>query len=278
MNARQVHAVLAAGVYNPQRIARWRRDPRLLVKLGIEPGTLDLAALWKFAGLTAKVRHNGVRRELPMTFRFMRFAGLEIEIFASYAASCGAAGRPFAPTNQGRIRDLAAFLERTLDLKRIDHSLLWDLIRHEQALAVLAHSASRPAALARARRALSSVPAAGSILIVRGEIILHRMGSDPRMIAQALSQAAPKLDRKRLAPRYYCYWRTDGEPAETRIVELDEFGYYVLSSIDGVRAVSEINIALGGSRRPSRNFLKALGQLASTGIIGFEQASRSRKK
>ncbi len=37
MTARQVHAVIAAGVENPELIARWQRDPRLLLAQGVEP-------------------------------------------------------------------------------------------------------------------------------------------------------------------------------------------------------------------------------------------------
>ena len=88
MNARRVHAVLAAGVEDPMLIAGWRTEPARLVRLGIEPESLDLNALWKLAGLTIKVRHNGVRQQLPGTFRLMAAAGLEISLFADYAA-CG---------------------------------------------------------------------------------------------------------------------------------------------------------------------------------------------
>ena len=78
VNARQVHAVLAAGVENPTLISRWRAEPARLLRLGIDPECLDLDALWKFSGLTIKVRHNGVRQQLPCTFRLMAAAGLEI--------------------------------------------------------------------------------------------------------------------------------------------------------------------------------------------------------
>ena len=67
MNARRVHAVLAAGVENPTLISEWRAEPARLVRLGIDPECLDLDALWKFSGLTIKVRHKTVVLGLNIT-------------------------------------------------------------------------------------------------------------------------------------------------------------------------------------------------------------------
>ena len=78
MNARRVHAVLAAGVQNPALIEAWRRDPELLRGLGLDPAKVDLDALWKFAGLTLKVRHNGIREDLPLTFRLLHVTELAV--------------------------------------------------------------------------------------------------------------------------------------------------------------------------------------------------------
>ena len=128
MTARQVHAVLAAGVDDPALLAGWEQDPERLRAHGIE--TIDLDAIRKFAGLTAKVRHNLLRDDLPLTFRLLNVAGLEIEVFAAYAA----VRRKFAATTAERIRDLVAFLDGWVDRERREHVLLWDLIRHEAAI------------------------------------------------------------------------------------------------------------------------------------------------
>ena len=61
MKANKVHAVIAAGLQSPALITRWREDPNQLRKCDIEPESFDLDALQKFAGLTTKVRHNGLR-------------------------------------------------------------------------------------------------------------------------------------------------------------------------------------------------------------------------
>jgi len=274
MTARKVHAVLAAGAYRPDLIARWQKDPQLLLNQGLEPGSIDLSALWKFAGLTVKVRHNGIRQELPMTFRLMNLAGFEIELFASYATSRASKGQPYAATPADRARDLIAFLEQWLDLGATNHSLLWDMIRHEHALATLAKSvSSTPLPLATdhpgpSRGALS----ASSVPLVRGEIILHEMRCDPRAVESALFQRPPPLNQIPLGTRHFCYWRP-ATAAEIRILELDEFGFYALSFVDGVHSAAELSRQLGGSRRPTRRFLRLLSLLEETGILGFQPAS-----
>ena len=57
----RLHALVSAGIENPALIARWRADPELLRGHGIEPSMVDLESLWRFAGLTVKVRHHALR-------------------------------------------------------------------------------------------------------------------------------------------------------------------------------------------------------------------------
>ena len=144
MTAARLHAVVSAGIANPALIARWRSDPELLRGHGIEPSTLDLDALWKFAALTVKVRHNALRDELPATFRLMNVAGLEIELFTAYAIDIATRHARFAPTAEGRTLDLLVFLEGWIDRDNWNHILLWDLIRHERAMGRLARTSPAP--------------------------------------------------------------------------------------------------------------------------------------
>ncbi len=276
MTARRVHSVLAAGVQNPALISRWQKDPQILRGQGIEPGTIDLTALWKFAGLTIKVRHNGMRNDLPMTFRLMSLAGLEIEVFASYATFCSSKRRRFAATPEGKARDFIAFLEQWLDFGATHHLLLWDLIRHEQALALLARSGSSKPPLVTTGHSTPSLrpPSGSSVPLACGDIILYEMRCDPRAVELSLFQSPPQLSQIPLGTRYYCYWRSD-KTAEIRILELDEFGYYAASFVDGVRSTAELSLQLGGSRRPTRGFLRSLSQLAAVGILDFKPGSKT---
>ena len=266
MSARHVHALLAAGVQDPRLIASWQHEPERLLRLGVEPGSIDLDALWKFAGLTVKVRHNGLRDPLPLSFRLMNVAGLEIEVFAAYASFRAADGAGFAPDTAGRIRDLIAFLANWLNRTRPAHAMLWDLIRHEAALAELAQPpanvVARHAELADRRISSSSIPK------LRGELILHEMQFDPAAVAAALRQSKPPLDAVPTRQRYVAYWRPD-DGEEVCIVELDAFGHSVLSLVDEQRSLSDLAQTLCGKRKPGRRFLQLIGQLADARMLAF---------
>ena len=275
MTAARIHAVIAAGLANPQLLARWQREPELLRSYGVEPATLDLTALWKFAGLSAKIKHNALRADLPLTFRLLNVAGLEIEVFASYASARAASGESFADTTEARVQDLLAFLEHWLDLDRREHALLWDLIRHERALTRL----SRPLGAARvsAEPQLETAPRATSVPRVCGEIVLHEMRCDPRKLAVALRERSPRLEAVAAGTFHLCYWRNGARP-ELHILELDELGFYLLSLADGEHTAADLSRCLQGGRRPSPQFLRALGDLAALGVLTFGKSPRSGSK
>ena len=267
MFASQTHAVIAAGLENPALLARWRQEPNLLRECGVDPEAVDLDALWKFAGLTTKVRHNGLRGDLPLTFRLLNVAGLEIELFASYASFQATEGRRYAPTTEERSRDLSLFLEQWLDFDRREHALLWDLMRHEMTLARLrktCHSIDE-ATVDDAPAPLR--PRSNSIPQLSGEVVLHEMRSDPRVTEVILRQKRPRLDQVPLATFYSCYWLRNA--AELFTLELDELGFYLLSLIDGEKSLADVGCMITGSRRPSRELLNAFAELATTGVVAF---------
>jgi len=269
MTARLVHAVLAAGLENPALIARWRDDPQALTAHGAELGKIDLDSLRKFAGLAAKIRHNGIREKLPLTFRLMSVAKLEIDVFAAYAEDRARKGERFAPAIDDKIRDLVAFLGTWLDLDDVHHCLLWDLVRHEQALAELSQPPADGKAATVAADATRLTAAARPR--INGQTILHEMRCDPDAVRDRLYQSAPRMDDIDLGPRFFCYWRPDGADA-IQILQLDDLGYYLLGLIDGVRSVADLSAELGCGRRPGRPFLHALQQLAASGILGVGRA------
>lgn len=275
MNARRVHAVIAAGVENPELLALWQREPELLRNSGVDPDKLDLSALWKFAGLTAKVRHNGLRADLPLTFRLMNVAGLEIDVFASYASFRASEGGRYADTTDGRTQDLLIFLEHWFDSDRREHVLLWDLIRHELALTRLSRKSQRPLDPDAARQVLSNTPRATSVPRLCGDVILHVMRSDPRVVGMALRDKAPRLDEAPLGTFHFCYWRKRGG-AEIHIIQLDELGYYLLSLSDGKRSAADLSRLTGGSGRPAGGFLRALGELADFGILALDATHEAK--
>lgn len=275
MTASRVHAVLVAGIENPKLIERWQDDPGRLLDYGIDPESIDLPALWKFAGLTVKVRHNGLRAELPMTFRLLNVAGLEIDVFASYAAFCAARDRNYAQATEERTRDLVSFLENWLDFSQTAHLLLWDLVRHERALGRLNRIAPQSSGRTDANGPEPEALTGEYVPSIRGEVILHEMRSDPGATTAELRKSQPALNETLLGDRYFCYWRT-GEAAEIRILELDALGYYVLTFADGVHPISRLGEELGLGRRPTQGFLNSLNELAAVGILEFMPAATAR--
>jgi len=96
MTASRVHAVIAAGLENPQLLERWQREPDLLRKCGVDPDKLDLNALWKFAGLTAKVRHAGqLRPRLPLTAE-----NASSQVSGNFQVPPGLTGQETAPSRR----------------------------------------------------------------------------------------------------------------------------------------------------------------------------------
>lgn len=267
----RVHAVIAAGLANPALIARWREQPERLAALGVDPGAFDLQALEKFAGLALKIRHNGLRGDLPWTFRLLEVAGLEIEVFVAYASSRASTGALLGDTDEARTCNLLAFLEGWLDPTRRDHALLWDLIRHESTIARLARvTMSAVPAVNR-----SAKPQATGVPRRRDELVLHEMRSDPRAVVMLLREKSPPLGDAVLGTFHFAYARTS-VAAEIDILQLDEAGFYLLSLVDGRRTLAEISEQLGAGRRPPRAFVRACEALGSAGVLTFERGRGRR--
>jgi hypothetical protein len=264
MIASRVHAIMAAGLANPDLLAHWNERPELLRSYGVDPAAFDLSAIRKFAGLSAKVRHNGLRSYLPLTFRFLSLNGLEIEIFADYALHQARAGKPYAANTEERILDLVHFLGGWLDLNKREQSLLWDLVRHETALARLQNLTTSPKK-SRSRK----VPGAASVPHLAGDIILHEMNSDPRQLGKLLRQKSINVREVRQGVIRLGYWNP-GAPDEICILELDALGYHLLSMVDGRKSVADFSRLFSGKSRPTKNLIRAFSELAKVGVIFFE--------
>ena len=267
MNARRVHAVLAAGVENPTLITAWRVEPARLTRLGVNPAAFDLDALWKFAGLTIKVRHNGVRQQLPCTFRLMAVAGIEIGLFADYAASRKASGQRYAATTRrdqrprqfitnwidpsGRSTPCSATSRGTNTPGRVN-THAGSAIRDDVTKTVRAVDSSRQ-------------PSRGSAA-----------GSCPRdahnlfLLADAASRGSA-AGRRRASAR--------GIAGRRRLSEIAGWSstssHYQLSLVDGCRSIADLSQTLGGGRRPTRHFTRSLAQLEDVGLLTFGRGRRS---
>jgi hypothetical protein len=79
----------------------------------------------------------------------------------------------------------------------------------------------------------------------------------------------PRLDEVSLGVFHFCYWRRC-EASEIHILQLDELGVYLLSLVDGKLSTAALSRLIGGSSRPAKGLLKALGELAAIGILAFD--------
>ena len=270
MRAQLAHSVMAAGLADPNLLAAWRRDPALLRQYGVEPGDLDLDALWRFAGLATKVRHNPLRRELPFAFRLMAVADLELELFANYASFRAVRGA-IGASLQAKLDGLVEFLREWLDATQLEHLLLWDLVRHEAAqveLARLAMSASP----SQATESLFETHAS-CVPHIRGGLILRDFQSDPQHTMLLLRERQPELTQALLGAHYLGYWWDSGA-RQTRILELDAAGAHLLLLVDGRRSVRDLQRSVGG-RGQQRRVLVALRDLAGAGLISLAAAESS---
>ena len=101
------------------------------------------------------------------------------------------------------------------------------------------------------------------------------MRSDPRAVASALREKAPRLDEIALGSFHFAYARTTGDPA-VHVLELDELGFYLLSFVDGRRSLAEVSEQLGAGRRPPRALVRACEELAALGVLTFPRAETRR--
>jgi hypothetical protein len=265
MKSSLVHSVIAAGLQSPALLELWQREPERLRGCGVNPDEFDLERLWKFAGLSAKIRHNGLRVDLPLTFRFLSVSGIEIEVFAAYALHQAKTSESYAASVEARARQLLTFLADWLDLQRREHAILWDLFRYELALMQLSRRAGETSLVPRVGRSSrkSTCPR------VHDSTILHEMCCHPQQVAEILQTSSPKIDEVTLDTFHFCFWR-DGEASQIQILQLDELGFYLLTLADGTRSISEINRLIGGDGRPARGLLKAMRELARLGVISRE--------
>jgi hypothetical protein len=268
MHARKVHAFLAHGVKNSHLISQWQENVALQAEFGIAPGTLDFDALRRFAGLSIKVRHNGLRVHFPLTFRLMSIAKLEMDLFASYAEHLAGTERVLAADLGERTQGLIDFIAGWIDAETREHILLWDIMRHEQAIAFLTTVAM--SADKQKKRCVQSLAAVGatSVPAIAGSLVLHEMRSNPRAVALELFRRPAKLAQIPLDEKYYCYWMPKAQ-LNIAILDLDAVSYFSIAAVDGVRSVADIYQVLCGRDDPSDAFLKSFSHLAATGILDF---------
>jgi hypothetical protein len=150
-------------------------------------------------------------------------------------------------------------MEHWLDFEILEQVLLWDLMRHELAVATLGQEWHDRPGRDLGRDARATAPR------IQGSIILHEMRSNPQVVSTLLQEKKPPLRKVELSSYHFCYWHNTSN--EIDILELDALGYYLLALIDGKRSIAVLSRMLSGSRKAARGTMRALNELAELGII-----------
>lgn len=256
-----VHSVVAAALADPTRLRGWAQDPTALDRLGIDPATIDIEALARFAGLGEKVRHNLTRAMLPMTFRLLTQLGLDIDLFGAYAVSARNPGRGTPPL--ARVDALAGFVDDWAGTDT-DRTLVRDICRHESALATLRATEPTADPAQPAEAAEPPEPDGGPGFVPRGRLLVRDLTSDPRQLVLVLREQRPRLDTVNRGSWTFVYQR---EPAGgLRVVQVDAAVGDLLTVLGDGSSVA----ALAGrlrTRPDDAALLDALAQLAEVGLL-----------
>lgn len=263
--ARQVHAVLAAAMADPELLENWRSSPSARKKIAAGAADLDMEKVWRFSGLVTKVRHNDVRLIAPFAFKLLDLAGISVEMFAAYARQAHALRKDGKKSPSEKLLSLSNFLDEWLDHDNSLHSLIWDLIRHESAVHKLQteiapgmEEASAPVAL-QASPELAPVP--------REFVVHYEMTCNPIELVRGLRAETkiPLLFRG----QYYFAYCLGNDTGRVKVLELDAIGSVILDLADGRRTIAKISNILRKAGIPLQieDLYHAVSKLVAEGLL-----------
>ena len=261
MDARRAHSLLAALLADPHLLA----SRRIRASQTTEGEQFELSSVRLFAGQVNKVRHNDLRQILPLTFRAMNTTKLSIRIFADYSATAASLRSSGAKSTSEKSVSFYNFLDRWLDKNLETHSLIWDIIRHEIAVAQVEDSltkgeqGSKPAS-ARLTDRFAPAP--------RGRLILHELSREPMALARALRTGAMSANDVPFGRHLIGYWG-DAETSSVRVAVLDDLSFALLRLSDGKATISDMSRELRstGLNLTSKNLHAPLRQLMELGAL-----------
>jgi hypothetical protein len=269
-SAALMHAVVATGLTDPDRLREWSQRPASLTALGVDPSAMDLDTLADFAGLAEKVRHNACRTDLQLTFRLLLLTGLEIELFREYAPRSLARRRRGLTSGPHRREGLVEFVAEWASGDDPVRRIIYDVLRHEDIAATVREltDASVP----------GGTPSGGSVVEPgpqavprhRGYVAVHRMNCDPRQVGDVLRDRDPDLGRIVTGPRTFVYhWVTAGP---LRMVEVDDGLGELVRWVDGRTTVAGIRHRLLAGNGSDGAIVAVLTQLSELGLITWHSA------
>ena len=218
-------------------------------------GAERLERLGLFRGFITKIKHNALRRVVPLTLDLLACLRLEVDVFAACSAEyviLRAAG-PLSPDRQ-----LAFFEDQLARFLKTQPGAV-----REGVLALLAHEACAW------RVGMETGPAAAAPGAVApcGGLRVQGYGVDVLALADALATGSfdPAADWPRRACRL-AYRRT---PDGLAVAEIDGFSAFVLSLVDGRRDVAAITEAVAAAGLPQVSEADVGALLAQAGGLGL---------
>lgn len=263
-----MHSVVAAALADPDRLTAWSMDPSLLAQFGVEPTEFDLEAVADFAGLSEKIRHNGCRAHLRMTFQLLNLTGLEIQLFRDYAPWSLRRRAEGLTSPMYRIDGLALFIGGWAEGGDPLRTLLRDVLRHEHAVACL-----RTAQIDHERSCPEVEPSSASIPARNGELVVRTFTCDPRQVQQVLEASPVNLGDIGRGARTFVYQRTADR---LRALEVARPVGDLLTAVDGRRSVDQISAQLFGTGADRSALLRLLEQLVEIGLLRWVNGGANR--
>lgn len=266
-SASLVHSLIASGLSDPQRLQEWSARPDLVERYGVDPSTLDLATLADFAGLSEKVRHNQCREHLPLTFRLIRLAGVEVELFRCYAPRSRQRHGQGLTSVTDRLDGLAEFVEEWAAGGESLRILIRDVLWHEHVISVFRRVEIAPDA---GPKLLAT--GGGTIPLLDGRIVVRQATCDPLQVAQVLSAREPDLSAIERAPWTFVYHRAPA--GSVRILAVDRGVAELLLVVDGRSSVEAIADRLLGDIALVPALRSTLEELADLGLLTWRGDGR----
>ncbi len=261
-SARQVHAILASAVSDPELLERWRLDPN------VSPAEFDFDSIWRFSGLVTKVRHNDLRASLPAMFRMLDSAGISIELFAAYAPTAARLRTEKRSSKAEKIAALVEFIGKWLDLTQRRDAMIWDVARHEAALFHFRE-------LATAEIPTTAAPEyrPDSVPVRRTGTVQYEMSSNPVSTARAVLTGGD-LTEVPAEPSMYAYCLAKDNPGTT-VIAIDELASFLLDAAEGELSIADMaeQLRLAGVPIEAGDLLEPISVLAGSGLLELKEKS-----
>lgn len=227
----------------------------------------NLNALRLFSAFIAKVQHNYLWNDFPLTIASLKRSGKELAVFSAYLELHQQNKRiPGLPVEEKKQR-FVCFLQRFLEENKQDHScrLTSEILLFENTSRLLKRSPVSPVLKNksgyRGRGLLKTIP------FVNGNIKICAHAVNPALLNSILNSAsaAPVPFRKKT----FCYWYNK-EKDELRIFEISKQVGLLLSIIDSEKNISAIRALTLISGKLSLGNLKDIIQaLVHEGIVSY---------